>query len=109
MMRISKPADWRDSDEVTPKELYFNRRKFLTGIPGAALGAGGLLFASGRCGDPRQAAKCRQEPAEHPGEKETPTRTPPPTTTSTSSAPARRSVEERAELQDLAMGRFGGR
>jgi sulfoxide reductase catalytic subunit YedY len=37
-MLIKKPADIRYS-EVTPKALYFNRRKFLAGIPAAFLGA----------------------------------------------------------------------
>ncbi len=73
MMRISKPADWRDSDEVTPKELYFNRRKFLTGIPGAAVGAGGLLFAS-RAGaaTPAKLPNVVKSPLSTQGEKETP-------------------------------------
>jgi len=29
--------------EVTPKELYFKRRRFLAGLPGEVLGAGQLL------------------------------------------------------------------
>jgi len=40
-MLIKKPADIRYS-EVTPKPLYFNRRRFLTGIPMAFLGARAL-------------------------------------------------------------------
>ena len=54
MMRISKPADWRNSDEVTPKEIYFNRRKFLAGVPPVVLGA-------------REATECGGEPAQHQG------------------------------------------
>ena len=46
-MLIKKPADIRYS-EVTPKALYFNRRKFLAGVPAAFLGAGALLSPSGR-------------------------------------------------------------
>ena len=46
-MLIKKPADIRYS-EVTPKALYFNRRKFLAGIPAAFLGARELLAPSGR-------------------------------------------------------------
>jgi len=40
-MLIKKPADIRYS-EVTPKPLYFNRRRLLTGIPMAFLGARAL-------------------------------------------------------------------
>ena len=46
-MLIKKPADIRYS-EVTPKALYFNRRKFLAGIPAAFLGARELLSPSAR-------------------------------------------------------------
>jgi sulfoxide reductase catalytic subunit YedY len=46
-MLIKKPADIRYS-EVTPKALYFNRRKFLAGIPAAFLGAHELLSPSKR-------------------------------------------------------------
>jgi methionine sulfoxide reductase catalytic subunit len=48
-MLIRKPADIRYS-EVTPKPVYLNRRKFLTGVP-AAFVAGGLLSPSGRAAD----------------------------------------------------------
>jgi sulfoxide reductase catalytic subunit YedY len=46
-MLIKKAVDIRYS-EVTPKALYFNRRKFLAGIPAAFLGARELLSPSGR-------------------------------------------------------------
>jgi methionine sulfoxide reductase catalytic subunit len=46
-MLIKKAADIRYS-EVTPKALYFNRRKFLAGIPAAFLGARELLSPSAR-------------------------------------------------------------
>ena len=46
-MLIKKPVDIRNS-EVTPKALYFNRRKFLAGIPAAFLGARELLSPSAR-------------------------------------------------------------
>jgi sulfoxide reductase catalytic subunit YedY len=46
-MLIKKPVDIRYS-EVTPKALYFNRRKFLAGIPAAFLGARELLSPSAR-------------------------------------------------------------
>ena len=44
-MLIQKSADVRHS-EITPKSLYFNRRRFLTGIPAAFLGARELLSPS---------------------------------------------------------------
>jgi sulfoxide reductase catalytic subunit YedY len=47
MLLIKKPADIKYS-EVTPKALYFNRRKFLTGIPVAFLSARELLSPSNR-------------------------------------------------------------
>jgi sulfoxide reductase catalytic subunit YedY len=46
-MLIKKPADIRYS-EVTPKALYFDRRKFLAGFPAALLGARELLSPSAR-------------------------------------------------------------
>lgn len=46
-MLIKKPADIRYS-EITPKSLYFNRRKFLAGLPAAFLGARELLSPSRR-------------------------------------------------------------
>jgi sulfoxide reductase catalytic subunit YedY len=46
-MLIEKAADIRYS-EVTPKALYFNRRKFLAGVPAAFLGARELLSPSAR-------------------------------------------------------------
>jgi len=46
-MLIKKPADIRYS-EVTPKNVYLNRRNFLAAIPAAFLGAGELLSPSGR-------------------------------------------------------------
>jgi sulfoxide reductase catalytic subunit YedY len=46
-MLIQKPAGIRYS-EVTPKALYFDRRKFLAGIPAAFLGARELLSPSAR-------------------------------------------------------------
>ena len=46
-MLIKKPVDIGYS-EVTPKALYFNRRKFLAGIPAAFLGARELLSPSAR-------------------------------------------------------------
>ena len=46
-MLIKKAVDIRYS-EVTPKALYFNRRKFLAGVPAAFLGARELLSPSKR-------------------------------------------------------------
>jgi len=46
-MLIKKPADIRYS-EVTPKQVYLNRRNFLAGIPAAFLGARELLSPSAR-------------------------------------------------------------
>jgi len=46
-MLIKKSADIGYS-EVTPKALYFNRRKFLAGVPAAFLGARELLSPSKR-------------------------------------------------------------
>jgi sulfoxide reductase catalytic subunit YedY len=46
-MLIKKSAEIRYS-EVTPKALYFNRRKFLAGVPAAFLGARELLSPSKR-------------------------------------------------------------
>jgi len=44
-MLIKKPDDIRYS-EITPKELYFDRRKFLAGLPAAFLGTRELLSPS---------------------------------------------------------------
>ncbi len=44
-MLIQKSADIRHS-EITPKSLYFNRRRFLAGVPAAFLGARELLSPS---------------------------------------------------------------
>lgn len=41
-MLIKKPTDLGYS-EVTPKELYFNRRRIFASVPGLVLGGGGLL------------------------------------------------------------------
>ncbi len=46
-MLIKKPADLRYSD-VTPKDLYLNRRRFLASVPAAFLGAQALLSPSAR-------------------------------------------------------------
>jgi len=46
-MLIKKPADLRYW-EVTPKSLYFNRRKFLAGVPAAFLAGNELLSPSKR-------------------------------------------------------------
>jgi sulfoxide reductase catalytic subunit YedY len=46
-MLIKKPADFNYS-EVTPKDVYLNRRNFLAGIPAAFLGARELLSPSAR-------------------------------------------------------------
>src|ERR1700683_2732596 len=46
-MLIKKAADIRYS-EVTPEALYFNRRRFLSGVPAAFLGARELLSPSRR-------------------------------------------------------------
>ena len=46
-MLIKKPADIRYS-EVTPRNVYLNRRNFLAGIPAAFLGARELLSPSAR-------------------------------------------------------------
>ena len=45
-MLIQKPADIRYS-EITPKSIYFNRRKFLAGVPAAFL-AGRELWSPSR-------------------------------------------------------------
>src|SRR4051794_25980708 len=46
-MLIKRPADIRPS-EITPKDVYFNRRRFLAGLPlaGTALLTGSALPAS---------------------------------------------------------------
>jgi sulfoxide reductase catalytic subunit YedY len=44
-MLIKKPADIRHS-EITPKQIYMNRRNFLAGLPVAFLGARELLSPS---------------------------------------------------------------
>jgi sulfoxide reductase catalytic subunit YedY len=44
-MLIRKAADLRYSD-VTPKQIYFNRRKFLAGLPAAFVGAKAFLSPS---------------------------------------------------------------
>src|SRR5262249_20328061 len=44
-MLIKRAADLRYSD-VTPKKIYFNRRKFLAGFPVAFVGARELLSPS---------------------------------------------------------------
>ena len=41
-MLIKKAPDLRYSD-VTPKSLYFNRRRFLAGVPAALVGGAQLL------------------------------------------------------------------
>jgi methionine sulfoxide reductase catalytic subunit len=46
-MLIKEAADLRYSD-VTPKSLYFNRRRFLAGVPAAFVGAQALLSPSAR-------------------------------------------------------------
>ena len=46
-MLIKKPADIRYS-EITPKQIYMNRRSFLAGVPAAFLGARELLSPSAR-------------------------------------------------------------
>ncbi len=71
-MWISKPADWRNS-EVTPKELYFNRRRFLAGVPAAVLGAGELLAAASAGAEtPARLPNVSKSPLSTKGEKETP-------------------------------------
>ena len=45
-MLIKKPADIRYS-EITPKSIYLNRRRFLTAVPAAFLGARELLSPAG--------------------------------------------------------------
>ena len=46
-MLIKKSAEIRYS-EITPKDIYMNRRNFLAGVPAAFLGARELLSPSGR-------------------------------------------------------------
>src|SRR6185437_8706948 len=46
-MLIKKPADLRYSD-VTPKDLYLNRRKFLASVPAAFLAGQAFLSPSAR-------------------------------------------------------------
>ena len=50
-MLIKKPADIRYS-EITPKNIYMNRREFLAGLPAAFLGARELLSPSARPAGP---------------------------------------------------------
>ena len=59
-MLIRKPSDLRYSD-VTPKELYLNRRRFL-GASAAALGAGALLAPSAALAGAKLNAAKTQEP-----------------------------------------------
>jgi sulfoxide reductase catalytic subunit YedY len=71
-MLINKPADLRYS-EVTPKELYFNRRKFLAGVPAAVLGAGELLFSAHADAEtPARLPNVIKSPLSTTGEKQTP-------------------------------------
>jgi len=71
-MLISKPADFRYS-EVTPKELYLNRRRFLAGIPAALLGARELLLSARAGADtPARLPNVTKGPLSTTGEKETP-------------------------------------
>src|SRR5580692_7689705 len=66
-MLIRKPSDLRDSD-VTPKQMYVNRRRFLTGS--LALSAFGALGGTARGGMKLTDAKQTSYNAD--GEKPTP-------------------------------------
>ena len=55
-MLIKKPADLRYSD-VTPKDLYLNRRKFLASVPAAFLAGNALLSPSARAAKLENLAK----------------------------------------------------
>jgi sulfoxide reductase catalytic subunit YedY len=71
-MLIRKPTDLSYSD-VTPKELYINRRKLLAGIPAALLGARELLLPA-RAGaqTPAKLPNVTKSPLSTTGEKVTP-------------------------------------
>jgi methionine sulfoxide reductase catalytic subunit len=71
-MLISEPADFRYS-EVTPKELYFNRRRFLAGVPAVVLGARELLLPARAGADaPARLPNVIKSPLSTTGEKVTP-------------------------------------
>ena len=71
-MLIAKRSDLPYS-EVTPKELHFNRRRFLAGLPVAVLGAGQLLRPARAGADtPVRLPNVIKSPLSTTGEKETP-------------------------------------
>ena len=95
-MLIKKPADIPYS-EITPKDLYLNRRKFLAGVPAAFLGARELLSPSGQAIAGTKLPNWCRRARSAPARSRIPTRTSPPTTTSTNSAPARTNPREYAK------------
>ena len=70
-MLIRKPSDFRYS-EVTPKSLYFNRRKFLAGVPAAVLAGSELLSPSKRALASTTKLQAAKSPLSTTGEKITP-------------------------------------
>ncbi len=70
-MLIAKPAEYRYS-EITPKELYFNRRKFLAAVPAALLGARELFLPGAAHADTPAKLNAAKSPLSTAGEKETP-------------------------------------
>lgn len=59
--------------EITPKELYFNRRKFLAGVPAAIVGMRELLSPVHAAADPAvKLPNLAKSPLSTTGEKETP-------------------------------------
>lgn len=70
-MLIRKSSDLRYS-EVTPKSLYFNRRKFLAGVPAAVLAGSELLSPSRRALAATTKLQAAKSPLSTTGEKITP-------------------------------------
>lgn len=70
-MLIRKSSDLRYS-EVTPKSLYFNRRKFLAGVPAAVLAGSELLSPSKRALAATTKLQAVKSPLSTTGEKLTP-------------------------------------
>jgi methionine sulfoxide reductase catalytic subunit len=71
-MLIGKPSDLSYSD-ITPKQLYFNRRQFLTAVPAAILGAREVLVsAQGSPNTPARLPNVTKGTLSTAGEKETP-------------------------------------
>ena len=64
-MLIKKPADLRYSD-VTPKEMYLNRRKFLTAVPAALVATQAFLSPTARAAKLQNLAKSQYSTDEKP-------------------------------------------